>query len=136
MPLDYAKIAIDRINDELAHTKRRLKGVTNPGLRYELEATVASLEQELVDQRARNRMAQADKDAREQELADKVKASEAAFEDDLKARFRRIAPYGSDADFQAMRPRLLADIAAEKRAKEERERSTYSFVPDGAVIID
>jgi len=136
MPIDYAAQAISRITDEIADTKRRLQGVTNPGLRYQLQGQLAGLEQELKDQRARNRVAQADKDARDQELADKEAQRKAAFEDDLKVRFRRIAPYGTDADFATMRPRLLAEIAEEKRAKEDRDRASYSFVPDGAVIID
>ncbi len=136
MPMDYGKIAIDRINDQISDTQRRLQGVTNPGLRYQLQGELNALEQRLEDQHAANKAAKAEKAARAQEIADKETERQAAFEADLKARFRRVAPYGTDDDFQAMRPQLLSQIADEKRATDERDRARYAFIPEGAVVID
>ena len=137
MPIDFAQQAIDRITDEIADVKRRLlNSTTNPGAQYQLRGQLGELEEKLENQHAANKAAKAEKAARAQEIADKETERQAAFEADLKVRFRRVAPYGTEDDFQAMRPQLLSQIADDKRARDERERARYPFIPDNAVVID
>lgn len=131
----------DRLEYEIADAATKLATAhNNPIWSRQLRADIDRRGDELAAHRAtmeRAKREDADrKTAQAQAQADAETARRDALELQLRSRFKRTFPGGDDHDFQAMRPKLLADIASEKQAANQRAAASYSFLPEGAIMIE
>ncbi len=121
-----------------AHQRLAHLGPNSP-MRFEPQAELARLEDELADFLVDQRKAEEEKAAlkkqREEELEAHRQQEADALEADLRRRFRQAAPGGSEQDYQFLKPKLLEQRVDEARATQQRQVASYSFIPDGAVIV-